>query len=243
METKSAAIHRKMLMLVSQLPITGSAHKAANGRRPLPAGIGTAQSARAQRHANGSLHARPTCCRSAISMWSSRSLPRLPTSPFTTRRRFMTCCSGWPPRPWSPSPPTSVSRCTHRHHRRPPRLGLRDDAPPHIHMIVPGGGISLDGERWVSSRPAFLLPVRVLAKLFRRRFLAGLQQLHAADRLRFFGDHVGLSDRRTFLRHLAPLRKKRCRVGGDVAVPTPHRPGRADFPHPVPHERDSLAAA
>jgi Putative transposase len=110
-------------------------------------------------------------------------------------------------------------------------------------MIVPGGGISLDGERWVSSRPAFLLPVRVLAKLFRRRFLAGLQQLHAAGRLRFFGDHVGLSERRAFLRHLAPLRKKRCRVGGDVAVPTPHRPGRADFPHPVLHERDSLAAA
>jgi hypothetical protein len=76
-------------------------------------------------------------------------------------------------------------------------------------MIVPGGGISLDGERWVSSRAGFLLPVRVLAKLFRRLFLANLQQLHAAGRLQFFGDHVGLSDRRTFLRHLAPLRKKR----------------------------------
>jgi len=80
---------------------------------------------------------------------------------------------------------------------------------PHIHMIVPGGGISLDGERWVPSRAGFLLPVRVLAKLFRGRFLAGLQQLHAAGRLQFFGDHVGLSDRRAFLRHLAPLRKKR----------------------------------
>jgi len=80
---------------------------------------------------------------------------------------------------------------------------------PHIHMIVPGGGISLDAERWVASRPAFLLPVRVLAKLFRRLFLAGLQQLHATGRLQFFADHVGLSDRRTFLRHLAPLRKKK----------------------------------
>ena len=80
---------------------------------------------------------------------------------------------------------------------------------PHIHMIVPGGGISLDGERWISSRPRFLLPVRVLAKLFRRLFLANLQQLHAAGRLRFFGDSTGLSDRRAFLRHLAPLRKKR----------------------------------
>ena len=80
---------------------------------------------------------------------------------------------------------------------------------PHIHMIVQGGGISLDRERWVSSRPAFLLPVRVLAKLFRRLFLAGLQQLHAAGRLRFFGDQFALSERRAFIRHLAPLRKKR----------------------------------
>ncbi len=80
---------------------------------------------------------------------------------------------------------------------------------PHIHMIVPGGGISLDGKRWVSSRAGFLLPVRVLAKLFRRLFLAKLQLLHAAGRLQFFGDHAGLSERRAFLRHLAPLRKKK----------------------------------
>jgi len=83
---------------------------------------------------------------------------------------------------------------------------------PHIHMIVPGGGISLDGERWVSSRIGFLLPVRVLAKLFRRLFLTQLQQLHAAGRLVFFGDHVGLTDRRAFLRHLVPLRKRRWMV-------------------------------
>jgi hypothetical protein len=76
-------------------------------------------------------------------------------------------------------------------------------------MIVPGGGISLSGERWVSSRAKFLLPVRVLGKLFRGRFLGQLQQLHAAGRLQFFGDRVGLSDRQAFLRHLMPLRKKR----------------------------------
>ena len=80
---------------------------------------------------------------------------------------------------------------------------------PHVHMIVPGGGISLDGERWVPSRAAFLLPVRVLAKLFRRLFLSGLRQLHAAGRLRFFGGQVALEDGRAFLRHLAPLRQKR----------------------------------
>jgi hypothetical protein len=114
---------------------------------------------------------------------------------------------------------------------------------PHIHMIVPGGGISLDGTRWVSSRPAFLLPVRVLSKLFRRLFLTRLLELHAAGSLNFFGDHAGLREQSAFLRFIAPLRKKNCRVGGDVAAPTPHRSGRADFPHPVLHERDSLAAA
>src|SRR6201999_3684109 len=57
---------------------------------------------------------------------------------------------------------------------------------PHIHMIVPGGGISLDGTHWVSSRPAFLLPVRVLSKLFRRLFLTRLVELHAAGPLPLF---------------------------------------------------------
>ena len=79
---------------------------------------------------------------------------------------------------------------------------------PHIHMVVPGGGISLDGTRWISSRPAFLLPVRVLSKLFRRLFLTRLIELHSAGRLQFFGDQAGLDDRRAFLRHIAPLRKK-----------------------------------
>ena len=80
---------------------------------------------------------------------------------------------------------------------------------PHLHMIVPGGGLSLDGARWVSSRPAFLLPVRVLAKLFRRLFLTGLIALHDAGRLAFFGSLAHLTDRCAFLRHLAPVRTKR----------------------------------
>ncbi len=79
---------------------------------------------------------------------------------------------------------------------------------PHVHMIVPGGGISLDGERWVSSRPAFLLPVRVLGKLFRRLFLTRLVELFDAGRLQFFGQQASLAGRPAFLRHLAPIRKK-----------------------------------
>ncbi len=80
---------------------------------------------------------------------------------------------------------------------------------PHIHMIVPGGGISTDGQRWISSRPAFLLPVRVLGALFRRLFLTRLLALHDAGQLAFFGSMTHLANRRAFLRHLSPVRKKR----------------------------------
>lgn len=80
---------------------------------------------------------------------------------------------------------------------------------PHVHIIVPGGGIASDGSRWISSRSAFFLPVRVLGKLFRRLFLTRLVMLHDAGRLAFFGSMARLSERRAFLRHLAPFRKKR----------------------------------
>jgi len=80
---------------------------------------------------------------------------------------------------------------------------------PHVHMIVPGGGIAPDGSRWIPSRPAFLLPVRVLGKLFRRLFLTRLVALHDAGRLGFFGTLAHLIERRAFLRHLAPVRGKR----------------------------------
>ncbi len=113
---------------------------------------------------------------------------------------------------------------------------------PHVHMIVPAGGIALDGQRWLSSRPAFLLPVRVLGKLFRRLFLTRLIALHDAGRLAFFGNLAPLADHRAFQRHLSPVRHKRCRVDGDVAIPTPHRPGRADFPHPVQRQFGQIAS-
>ena len=90
--------------------------------------------------------------------------------------------------------------------------GLAMTHHPHVHMIVPGGGISPDGMRWVASRAGFLLPVRVLGKLFRRLFLSRLLELHHAGRLAFFGAQAGLADRRTFAHHLASLRKKRWMV-------------------------------
>ncbi len=79
---------------------------------------------------------------------------------------------------------------------------------PHLHVIVPAGGISRDGQRWVSCRPGFFLPVRVLSRLFRRLFLAGLADAHAAGTPAFFGELEGLRGREAFAAHLAPLRKK-----------------------------------
>jgi hypothetical protein len=78
---------------------------------------------------------------------------------------------------------------------------------PHVHMIVPGGGISPDGNRWISSRPDFLVHVKVLARLFRGKFLAMLIDAHAAGRLKFFNTHAGLADKRTFRKFLAPQRR------------------------------------
>ena len=78
---------------------------------------------------------------------------------------------------------------------------------PHVHMIVPGGGISLEGERWVVGRPGFFLPVRVLSRLFRRLFLERLLAAHQAGHLKFFGGHAALTDPQAFADHLAPLRQ------------------------------------
>src|SRR5947207_1076977 len=92
---------------------------------------------------------------------------------------------------------------------------------PHVHMIVPGGGISLDGMRWVPCQPGFLLPVRVLSRLFRRLFLAGLADAHAACRLAFFGELDGLRHREAFAAHLAPLGRKRWFVYAKPPFTTP----------------------
>jgi len=78
---------------------------------------------------------------------------------------------------------------------------------PHVHMIVPSGGITLDGERWVCCRPGFFLPVRVLSRLFRRLFLERLVAAHNVGRLQFFGDHAQLAKRHAFTAYLAPVRK------------------------------------
>jgi len=78
---------------------------------------------------------------------------------------------------------------------------------PHVHGIVPGGGLSPDGERWIACKPGFFLSVRVLSRLFRRRFLETLEQVHRAGGLTFFGEFAPLTDANAFAAWLAPMRK------------------------------------
>lgn len=78
---------------------------------------------------------------------------------------------------------------------------------PHVHMIVPGGGLSVDGAKWIASRKNFFLSVRVLSRLYRRLILDGLIKLHKAGDLQFFGDHAYFVDMTMFAAILAPLRK------------------------------------
>ncbi|MGB5611195.1 MAG: IS91 family transposase [Sedimenticolaceae bacterium] len=78
---------------------------------------------------------------------------------------------------------------------------------PHVHGIVPGGGLSPDGQRWVACKPGFFLPVRVLSRLFRRRFLEALAKAHRAGQLQFFGEYAGLVEATAFADWLRPLRR------------------------------------
>jgi hypothetical protein len=95
---------------------------------------------------------------------------------------------------------------------------------PHVHCIVPGGGLSPDGQRWIACRKGFFLPVRVLSRLFRRLFLDKLAAAHARGQLAFFADLAHLADPEAFAAHLAPLRRTEWVVyakppfGGPAAV-------------------------
>ena len=78
---------------------------------------------------------------------------------------------------------------------------------PHLHCVVPGGGLAMDHDRWIRGRRRFLLPVKVLSRFFRRAFLDELEKAHAARQLQFFGKLESLRDPYAFARYLAPLRQ------------------------------------
>ena len=79
---------------------------------------------------------------------------------------------------------------------------------PHVHGIVPGGGLSLDGKKWVSSKSGFFLPVRVLSRLFRRLYLEKLAEAYQQNQLIFFGESKSLEDEMSFTKWLTPLQSK-----------------------------------
>ncbi len=99
---------------------------------------------------------------------------------------------------------------------------------PHVHCIVPGGGLSADGRRWIACRRGFFLPARVLSRLFRRLFPEKLAAAHARGRLSFFGDLPGLAHPEAFTAQLAPLRRAEW-----VVYAKPRSAGRADLPRPL----------
>jgi len=165
-------------------------------------------------------NARPTCCRSAI-FHVVFTVPAEIADIGVAQQggRLRRAVSVAPARPCSPSLPTPSSRRAYRHHRCPPHLGLGDDTPsayPHDrarrrHLGSTGRSGSLPG-------PGSLLPVRVLAKLFRGRFLARLQQLHASGQLQLFRRSRRIKRPAGFSSPSAPLRKKKWVVYGQSSL-------------------------
>ena len=208
MEIRSAAIHRKMSMPARQLPITESAHKAGNGRRPLPAATGIAPSVRAPRPSEWLaereaellpvpyfhvVYTLPAAIRDIayqnkaviydlLFKASAETTLTIAADPkhLGARIGFMSVLHTW------------GSALTHH---------------PHVHMVVPGGGLSRDGSKWIACRPRYFLTVEVLSALFRRLFLEMLLAAHDAGQLQFFGDHARLADKAAFKAYLTPLRK------------------------------------
>ena len=121
---------------------------------------------------------------------------RSPPSPTRTRRSSTTSCSARPPRPCARSPPIPSTWAPRSASSPCCTPGARTCCIiPHLHCVVPGGGLSPDGRRWIACRPGFFLPVRVLSRLFRRLFLEALEQAFEAGELQFFAALDPLQER------------------------------------------------
>ena len=176
--------------------MSSAARTAARSASPItPAATAIARSARARRRRIGSRPARPICCRSAISTSSSRCRPTIaadrlpeqggglrPPVPRGGRRR----CSRSPPIPSTSAPASALTAVLHT-------WGSAMTHHPHVHMIVPGGGISLDGTRWVPAGPAFSCRCGCCPACSGGCSWTALADAYAAGRLAFFGEHRGLA--------------------------------------------------
>ena len=202
--------HRELPHGGPRRTLSRAARTAPTRRSPTTAAAtGTARSARARQRASGWRRARPNCSRSllprrlhaavAIGDIAYQNKAVIYDLLFKASSETMLRIAADPKHLGARIGITSVlhtwgSAMTHH---------------PHVHMIVPGGGLSMDGSRWISCKPDFFLPVRVLSKLFRRLMLEKLLAAHGAGRLQFLGSHAHLADAKTFAAFLAPLRKKR----------------------------------
>jgi len=208
--------HRELAARPSSAVMSSAARTAATaGSRTTLVATAIVPSARARGGAGlARWPARPICCRSAyfhlVFTLPARSAPSL------TRQGggLRPACSAPQPRRCSQSrhPSTSALALAAVLHS----WGSAMNHHPHLHMIVPGGGISLGNTRWVSCRSGFLLPCGLLSRLFRRLFLTGLADAHAATRLVFSAISIAARPA-AFTAHLAPLRR---RTGSS----TPSRP-------------------
>jgi hypothetical protein len=148
---------------------------------------------RAHVHIDGILEAKPMRLRS-VERRASHCRLRSPRSPFRTRPSLMRSCSKPPPRQCQRSPPIHAESA-------PGSASSPSSTPwgqaltrhPHVHCVVPGGGLSPDSARWIASRPNFFLAVEPLARLFRRLFLERLTAAFDAGTLNFFGDLASLA--------------------------------------------------
>ena len=109
--------------------------------------------------------------------------------------------------PWAEGPRSQASRRPHWAYGGIAHLGIGTDPSPHAHIIVPGGGLSRDGQHWIACRPRFFLSVRVLSRLFRRLFLERLTAAYQAGRLEFYAEQAVLAEPAVFQARLAALRK------------------------------------
>src|SRR5450755_4213658 len=168
-----------------------------------------APSAKAWHAKYGWSSAAQSYCPPSIFTWSSPSRNPSPPSPSTTKNQFTIPSSAPPPRLCSPLPATPSAWVVELGffavlHSWGQNLHFH----PHLHCVVPGGGLSADQDRWIHGRRRYLLPVKVLSRLFRRLFLEQLEAAYAAGQLQFFGELEGLRDPAAFTRSLAPVKNK-----------------------------------
>ena len=186
-----------------------SATGAGTNRSPTTrAATATAPSARPPPPRTGWRPGKPNCCPSNTSTWSSPCRRRSARSPCRTHAWSTASCSRPPPRPCSRSPPTPSTSGPRSASWPCSTPGARTcSITPTCTASCPGAGSSPDGSRWVACRPGFFLPVRVLSRVFRGKFLALLRAAFDRGQLAFHGKLAALADPGEFQRRLADSAK------------------------------------